>query len=383
MLIGVPTEIKNNEFRVGLTPAGVTELVHHHHEVLVQAGAGVGSGLVDEAYREAGARIVPTAEEIWEQAALVLKVKEPVGPELQLMRRGQTLFTYLHLAADPQLTHAVLESGTTAIAYETVTRGRSAGPALPLLAPMSQVAGRLAPMAGAYHLTQAQGGSGILMSGVPGTRRARVAVVGAGVAGEAAAVVAAGMGADVTVLDINLGRLTQLDTVHRGRLRTLASSTLHIAETVAEADLVIGSVLVPGAAAPKLVTAEMVAAMRPGSVLVDIAIDQGGCFENSRPTTHQEPTYRVGEQVYYCVANIPGAVPQTSTAALTNATLPYVLRIADRGWREALAADEGLLAGLNAHEGVLAHEGVTDAVAGPLGLDPELDYRPASEMVSS
>ncbi|WMY79198.1 alanine dehydrogenase [Citricoccus sp. I39-566] len=383
MLIGVPTEIKNNEFRVGLTPAGVTELVRHHHEVLVQSGAGVGSGLGDAAYREAGARIVSSAEEIWEQAALVLKVKEPVGPELRLMRRGQTLFTYLHLAADPQLTHAVLESGTTAIAYETVTRGRSAGPALPLLAPMSQVAGRLAPMAGAYHLTQAQGGSGILMSGVPGTRRAHVAVVGAGVAGEAAAVVAAGMGADVTVLDINLDRLTQLDTVHRGRLRTLASSTLHIAETVAEADLVIGSVLVPGAAAPKLVTAEMVAAMRPGSVLVDIAIDQGGCFENSRPTTHQDPTYRVGEQVYYCVANIPGAVPQTSTAALTNATLPYVLRIADRGWREALAADEGLLAGLNAHEGVLAHEGVTDAVAGPLGLDPELDYRPASEMVSS
>lgn len=378
MLIGVPTEIKNNEFRVGLTPAGVTELVHHHHEVLVQSGAGAGSGLPDESYLEAGARIVSTAEEIWDQAALVLKVKEPVGPEWQRMRRGQTLFTYLHLAADPKLTHAVLESGTTAIAYETVTRGRS----LPLLAPMSQVAGRLAPLAGAYHLTQAQGGSGILMGGVPGTRRANVAVVGAGVAGEAAAVVAAGMGADVTVLDINLERLTQLDTVHQGRLRTLASSTLHIAQTVAEADLVIGSVLVPGAAAPKLVTADMVAAMRPGSVLVDIAIDQGGCFENSRPTTHQDPTYRVGEQIYYCVANIPGAVPQTSTAALTNSTLPYILRIADFGWREALAQDGGLRAGLNAHEGILTHPGVTDAVAGPLGLDPQLDYRPASDVVS-
>lgn len=379
MLIGVPTEIKNNEFRVGLTPAGVAELVHHGHEVLVQEGAGIGSGLSDEDYRRAGARRVPTAEEIWGQAELMLKVKEPVGPEEQLMRRGQVLFAYLHLAAEPHLTHAVLDSGTTAIAYETVTHGRR----LPLLAPMSQVAGRLAPMAGAYHLTQAQGGSGILMGGVPGTRRARVAVIGAGVAGEAAAVVAAGMGAEVTVLDINLERLAELDRVHQGRLDTLASSTLNIAEAVAEADLVIGSVLVPGAAAPKLVTADMVAAMRPGSVLVDIAIDQGGCFEGSRPTTHQDPTYRVGEQIYYCVANIPGAVPQTSTAALTNATLPYVLRIADHGWRAALAEDEGLLSGLNAHEGVLTHQGVTDAVAGPLGLDPQLDYRPASEVVSA
>ncbi|NUL44470.1 alanine dehydrogenase [Cellulosimicrobium funkei] len=379
MLIGVPTEIKNNEFRVGLTPAGVTELVHHQHEVMVQSGAGLGSGIPDEDYRQAGARIVPSAEEVWGEADLVLKVKEPVGPEWQLMRRGQILFTYLHLAADPKLTHAVLESGTTAIAYETVTRGH----ALPLLAPMSQVAGRLAPLAGAYHLTQAQGGSGILMSGVPGTRRARVAVIGAGVAGEAAAVVAAGMGADVTVLDINLNRLTELDTAHQGRLHTLASSKMHIAEAVADADLVIGSVLIPGAAAPKLVTADMVASMRSGSVLVDIAIDQGGCFENSRPTTHQEPTFRVGDQIYYCVANIPGAVPQTSTAALTNATLPYILRIADHGWREALSADEGLLSGLNAHEGVLTHQGVTHAVAGPLGLDPQLDYRPASDVVSA
>ncbi|MGM7666634.1 alanine dehydrogenase [Microbacterium sp. A93] len=379
MLIGVPTEIKNNEFRVGITPAGVAELVHHRHEVLVQEGAGVGSGLPDEDYRRAGARMVPTAEEVWGEAELILKVKEPTGTERPLMRRGQVLFAYLHLAADPQLTHAVLDSGTTAIAYETVTRGRT----LPLLAPMSQVAGRLAPVLGAYHLTEAQGGSGILMGGVPGTRRARVAVIGAGVAGEAAAVMAAGMGAEVTVVDINLERLTQLDTVHQGRLRTLASSKLNIAETVEAADLVIGSVLIPGAAAPKLVTADMVAAMHPGSVLVDIAIDQGGCFENSRPTTHQDPTYRVGEQIYYCVANIPGAVPQTSTAALTNATLPFVLKIADRGWREAMAQDEGLLSGLNAHDGVLTHQGVTDAVAGPLGLDPQLDYRPASEVVSS
>ncbi|MDI3330236.1 MAG: alanine dehydrogenase [Micrococcus sp.] len=378
MLIGVPTEIKNNEFRVGLTPAGVTELVHHGHDVLVQCGAGIGSGIKDQAYSAAGAQLARTAEEVWDQAELVLKVKEPVEGELQLMRRGQVLFTYLHLAASTELARAVVDSGVTAIAYETVTRGR----ALPLLAPMSQVAGRIAPMAGAYHLTQAQGGSGILLGGVPGTRRGRVAVIGAGVAGEAAAVIAAGMGADVTVLDINLERLTQLDVVHQGRLRTIASSKLNIAEAVADADLVIGSVLIPGAAAPKLVTADMVAAMRPGSVLVDIAIDQGGCFENSRPTTHEDPTYRVGEQIYYCVANIPGAVPQTSTAALTNATLPYVLKIADRGWREALGSDEGLAAGLNAHGGILTHRGVADAVAGPLGLDPVLAYRPASEVVS-
>ncbi|HEY4615045.1 MAG TPA: alanine dehydrogenase [Citricoccus sp.] len=378
MLIGVPTEIKNNEFRVGLTPGGVTELVRHGHEVLVQSGAGVGSGITDQAYTDAGARLAATAEEVWDQAALVLKVKEPVEGELQLLRRGQVLFTYLHLAASPDLARAVVASGATAIAYETVTRGRS----LPLLAPMSQVAGRIAPMAGAYHLTQAQGGSGILMGGVPGTRRGRVAVIGGGVAGEAAALIAAGMGADVTVLDVNLQRLTELDIVHQGRFRTIASSTLNIAEAVTDSDLVIGSVLIPGAAAPKLVTAEMVSAMRPGSVLVDIAIDQGGCFENSRPTTHEEPTYRVGEQIYYCVANIPGAVPQTSTAALTNATLPYVLKIADRGWREALQSDPGFADGLNAHGGVLTNRGVMEAVAGPLGLDPQAAYRPASEVVS-
>ena len=378
MLIGVPTEIKNNEFRVGLTPGGVTELVRHGHEVLVQSGAGVGSGITDQAYTDAGARLAATAEEVWDQAALVLKVKEPVEGELQLLRRGQVLFTYLHLAASPDLARAVVASGATAIAYETVTRGRS----LPLLAPMSQVAGRIAPMAGAYHLTQAQGGSGILMGGVPGTRRGRVAVIGGGVAGEAAALIAAGMGADVTVLDVNLQRLTELDIVHQGRFRTIASSTLNIAEAVTDSDLVIGSVLIPGAAAPKLVTAEMVSAMRPGSVLVDIAIDQGGCFENSRPTTHEEPTYRVGEQIYYCVANIPGAVPQTSTAALTNATLPYVLKIADRGWREALQSDPGFTDGLNAHGGVLTNRGVMEAVAGPLGLDPQAAYRPASEVVS-
>lgn len=379
MLIGVPTEVKNNEFRVALTQGGVLELVRRGHEVLVQAGAGVGSGITDQDYADAGAQLVQDPDELWERAELVLKVKEPLAEEHHRMRRGQVLFTYLHLAASEECTRAILDSGTTAIAYETVTRGR----ALPLLAPMSQVAGRLAPLAGAYHLTQAHGGSGVLMGGVPGTRRARVAVIGGGVAGEAAAVIAAGMGADVTVLDVSLERLAQLDTVHQGRVRTLASSHLNIAETVADADLVIGSVLIPGAAAPKLVTAEMVERMRPGSVLVDIAIDQGGCFENSRATTHQDPTYLVGDKIYYCVANMPGAVPQTSTAALTNATLPYIQRIADLGWREALSADEGFASGLNAHEGALTLPSVAEAMAGPLGLDPQKDVRTTADVLAS
>ncbi|MCK6091417.1 alanine dehydrogenase [Micrococcus endophyticus] len=379
MLIGVPTEVKNNEFRVALTQGGVLELVRRGHEVLVQAGAGVGSGITDQDYADAGAQLVQDPDELWERAELVLKVKEPLAEEHHRMRRGQVLFTYLHLAASEECTRAILDSGTTAIAYETVTRGR----ALPLLAPMSQVAGRLAPLAGAYHLTQAHGGSGVLMGGVPGTRRARVAVIGGGVAGEAAAVIAAGMGADVTVLDVSLERLAQLDTVHQGRVRTLASSHLNIAETVADADLVIGSVLIPGAAAPKLVTAEMVEGMRPGSVLVDIAIDQGGCFENSRATTHQDPTYLVGDKIYYCVANMPGAVPQTSTAALTNATLPYIQRIADLGWREALSADEGFASGLNAHEGALTLPSVAEAMAGPLGLHPQKDVRTTADVLAS
>ncbi|MFB2572741.1 alanine dehydrogenase [Micrococcus sp. IITD107] len=378
MLIGVPTEVKNNEFRVALTHGGVTELVRRGHPVMVQAGAGVGSGITDEQYRTAGAELVEDPDELWQRAELLLKVKEPVAEEYHRLRQGQVLFTYLHLAASPECTRAVLESGTTAIAYETVTRGRT----LPLLAPMSQVAGRLAPLAGAYHLTQAHGGSGVLMGGVPGTRRARVAVIGGGVAGEAAGVIAAGMGADVTILDISLDRLAQLDSVHQGRLRTLASSHLNIAEQVIAADLVIGSVLIPGAAAPKLVTADMVEQMKPGSVLVDIAIDQGGCFENSRPTTHQDPTYLVGDKIYYCVSNMPGAVPQTSTAALTNSTLPYIQRIADLGWREAFSADEGFAAGLNAHEGVITQRGVAEAVAEPLGLDVETAYRPSSGILS-
>lgn len=383
MLIGVPTEVKNNEFRVALTRGGVTELVRRGHTVLVQSGAGVGSGISDDQYREAGAQLIEDPDELWTQAELVLKVKEPIPEEYHRLRRDQVLFTYLHLAASAECTRAILDAGTTAIAYETVSSTLGGRRSLPLLAPMSQVAGRLAPMAGAYHLTQAHGGSGVLMGGVPGTRRARVAVIGGGVAGEAAGVIAAGMGADVTVLDVSLDRLAQLDAVHQGRLRTLASSHLNIAEQVIAADLVVGSVLIPGAAAPKLVTAEMVAQMKPGSVLVDIAIDQGGCFENSRPTTHQDPTFRVGDAVYYCVANMPGAVPQTSTAALTNATLPYIQRIADQGWRAALAADDGFADGLNAHHGILTQRAVAEAVAGPLGLDLESSYRPTSDVLSA
>ena len=376
MLIGVPKEIMNNENRVALTQGGVHELVKAGHTLLVQAGAGLGSGINDDDYRSVGAEIVENAPEVWERAEMVLKVKEPVGDELTLMREGQILFAYLHLAASAECTQAIMDSKVTALAYETVTRGR----ALPLLAPMSQVAGRLAPVAGAYHLTQSQGGSGVLMGGVPGTRRANVVVIGGGVAGEAAGVIAAGMGANVKVIDLNLERLAELEQVHGSSLDTIASNAMNIADAVADADLVIGSVLIPGAAAPKLVTAEMVEQMRPGSVLVDIAIDQGGCFENSRPTTHENPTFKVGDKIYYCVSNMPGGVPQTSTAALTNATLPYIQRIASKGWAKALAGDEGLASGLNAYNGQLTHRGVYEAMVEQLGLERK-HFRPVEEIL--
>jgi len=379
MLIGVPKEIMNNENRVALTQGGVHELVKAGHTLLVEAGAGVGSGISDDDYRSVGAEVVEDVAQVWERAEMILKVKEPVGEELTRMREGQLLFAYLHLAASAETTKAILDSKVTALGYETVTRGRT----LPLLAPMSQVAGRLAPVAGAYHLTQAQGGSGVLMGGVPGTRRANVVIIGGGVAGEAAGVIAAGMGANVKVIDLNLERLAELEQVHGSSLDTLASNAMNIAEAVADADLVIGSVLIPGAAAPKLVTAEMVEQMRPGSVLVDIAIDQGGCFENSRPTTHQDPTYKVGDKIYYCVSNIPGGVPQTSTAALTNATLPYIQRIASQGWTKALAADEGLAAGLNAHNGKLTHRGVFEAMIEPLKLEQNRDFRAVKDIVAN
>ncbi|OII39558.1 alanine dehydrogenase [Curtobacterium sp. MMLR14_010] len=358
MRIGVPTEIKNNEFRVAVTPAGVGELTSHGHQVLVQAGAGDGSSFPDAEYVAAGATIVPGAAEVWADAELVLKVKEPVASEYDSIRPGQVLFTYLHLAADRALTTALTASGATAIAYETV---QLPDRSLPLLSPMSEIAGRLSAQVGANHLMRANGGRGLLLGGVPGTPKGRVVVIGGGVAGEHAAAMALGLGAEVTVFDISLPRLRALDARFDGRITTLRSSSHAIASALREADLVIGSVLIPGASAPKLVTDAMVADMRPGSVLVDIAIDQGGCFEGSRPTTHDDPTFAVHDAVYYCVANMPGAVPRTSTIALTNATLPYALAIADQGWAAAMESDAALARGLNVHDGRVTNESVAAA----------------------
>ncbi|UTO23783.1 alanine dehydrogenase [Corynebacterium pseudotuberculosis] len=360
MLIGCPTEIKNNESRVALTPAGVVELVKRGHDVLVQAGAGNASGIEDSVYIEAGAQIVNDAAEAW-SADTVIKVKEPLAEEYGYFKRGQILFTYLHLAAVPQAATALLEAGVTSIAYETVTGNRG----LPLLAPMSEVAGRLAAQVGAYHLMRPQGGAGVLLSGVPGTAPGKVAVIGGGVVGESAARIAVGLGAQVTLLDVNLNRLRDLSAQYGSRLITMASNSYNIAQAVADADLVIGSVLIPGAAAPKLVTHDHVLSMRDGAVLVDVAIDQGGCFADSRPTTHDEPTFMVDGKVFYCVTNMPGAVPATSTAALTNATLPFLLSLADKGWRKAMADDPHFAAGLNTVEGKLTNTAVGEA----LGLE--------------
>ncbi len=335
---------------MALTPAGAGELVRHGHEVLVEAGAGVGSGFRDEEYTGVGVRLLPTADDVWRAAELVLKVKEPIAEEYSRLRAGQVLFTYLHLAASRECTEAILHSGITAIAYETV---RSADGTLPLLAPMSEVAGKLGTQVGAYHLMSPQGGAGVLLGGVPGVRRADVVVLGGGMAGSNAAAVAVGMGARVTVLDTNPKRLRELDARFAGGITTLGSNASEVENAVLAADLVIGSVLVPGARAPQLVPDSLVARMRPGSVLVDIAIDQGGCFESSHPTTHSNPTFRVADSLFYCVANMPGAVPHTATAALTNATLPYVRAIADLGWRAACDADHGLAQGLTADAGKL------------------------------
>ncbi len=354
MRVGIPTEIKNNEYRVAITPAGVSELVRRGHDVLVQAGAGDGSAIPDADFKAAGAQIIDSADQVWADADLLLKVKEPIEPEYTRMRKGQTLFTYLHLAASRPCTDALLKSGTTSIAYETVQTANSDGSvALPLLAPMSEVAGRLSAQVGAYHLMRTQGGRGVLMGGVPGVAPAKVVVIGGGMAGDNAAAVAWGMGAHVTVFDLNVNTLRKIDAEYGGAIETRYSSRLDLEDAVKQADLVIGAVLVPGAKAPKLVTNETVAQMKPGAVLVDIAIDQGGCFEDSKPTTHDNPTFTVHNAVFYCVANMPGAVPRTSTYALTNATMPYVLKLADKGWQGACFADPALAKGLSTHQGEL------------------------------
>ena len=358
MRISVPAEVKNNEFRVAITPAGVHELVVAGHEVFVQTGAGNGSSITDAEYEAAGAKILPDAATTWAAGDMVMKVKEPIASEYGFLREGLVLFTYLHLAADLELTKQLVEKKVTAIAYETV---QLPSRQLPLLAPMSEVAGRLSIQVGAETLMRHNGGSGMLLGGVPGTRAAKVVVLGGGVAGTNAVAMAVGAGAEVTVLDTNLNRLRELDHHYAGRIRTLASNAFEINRSLAEADLVIGSVLIPGAKAPKLVTNDHVKKMKPGSVLVDIAIDQGGCFADSKPTTHAEPTFKVHDAIFYCVANMPGAVPHTSTYALTNATMPYAKSLANNGWKKALQNDGSLALGLNSHDGVLTNEPVAVA----------------------
>ena len=358
MKVGVPREVKNHEYRVAITPAGVHELVRDGHQVYVEQDAGAGSRIPDADFATAGATILPTADDVWLAGDLILKVKEPVAEEYHRMRKGQVLFTYLHLAASRECTEALLGAGVTAIAYETVQLPDGS---LPLLAPMSEVAGRMAPQVGAHHLQRDGGGRGVLMGGVSGVYAAKTVVLGAGVSGMNAAAIALGMQAEVLLLDRNIARLRQADAIYQGHMQTVASNAYEIERAVLDADLVIGAVLVTGAKAPKLVSNDLVKRMKPGSVLVDIAIDQGGCFEDSRPTTHAEPTFRVHNSVFYCVANMPGAVPNTSTYALTNATLPYAVELADKGWRAALAADPALALGLNTHAGELTNAPVAAA----------------------
>src|SRR3954449_4797595 len=371
MKVGVAREVKNHEYRVALTPSGVTELVAAGHDVLVEHDAGVGSSIPDADFTAAGAKILATADDVWAEAELLLKVKEPTAEEYGRLRPGQTLFTYLHLAASQECTDALLASGTTAVAYETV---QSDGGALPLLAPMSEVAGRMAPQVGAHTLERASGGRGVLLGGVSGVHAAKVVVLGAGVSGMNAATIALGMQAQVTVLDRDLEKLRGADRLYRGHLQTVASNALEVERAVLDADLVIGAVLVPGAKAPTLVSNDLVSRMKPGSVLVDIAVDQGGCFEDSRPTTHDDPTFVVHESVFYCVANMPGAVPHTSTYALTNVTLPYAERIAELGWQAAVRADTALARGVNVVEG--------QVVYGPVAEAHGFDVTPLADLVS-
>jgi alanine dehydrogenase len=368
MRIGVAKEIKPDEYRVALTPAGALELIDRGHEVAIERGAGLGSSFADEAYERVGGQLA-SVDEVWERSDLVLKVKEPIAPEYARLREGQILFTYLHIAADAALTRALIDSGTTAVAYETVeARG-----ALPLLAPMSEVAGRLASQAGAYFLEKPLGGRGLLLGGVPGVAPGRVVIVGGGVVGYNAAVIALGLGAQVTILERSIDRMRHLEEVLSGRVTLLMSSILQVAAAVEEADLVIGAVLVPGAVAPKLVTREMISSMKEGAVVVDVAIDQGGCFETSHATTHADPVYVVDGVTHYCVANMPGAVPITSTKALTNATLPYVEAIANNGLRDAVAADPALAKGVNVIEGKLTYEAVAEAHG--------LEYTPLADVL--
>ncbi len=362
MIIGCPTEIKPQEFRVGLTPNAAREAVAHDHTVIVQSGAGVGAGFPDEDYTEAGATLTGTAAEVFAQADMIVKVKEPQAIERKMLREGQVLFTYIHLAPDPDQTHDLLASGATCIAYETVT---DAAGGLPLLAPMSEVAGKLAPQIGAWTLQKANGGRGVLLGGVPGVGPARVVVIGGGVVGTHAARIASGMGADVTVLDRSLARLRYLDDVFHRDFKTSYASAGNTIDLVRHADMVIGAVLIPGAAAPKLITRAQLSEMKPGAAIVDVAIDQGGCFETSKATTHQDPIYDVDGIMHYCVANMPGAVARTSTIALGNATMPFMLALADKGWRKACEEDAHLLNGLNVHAGKLTYFAVGKA----LGLD--------------
>ncbi|MEU5791875.1 alanine dehydrogenase [Micromonospora purpureochromogenes] len=358
MKVGIPREVKNHEYRVAITPAGVNEFIRHGHEVFVESGAGVGSTISDDEFAAAGAKILGTADEVWDTAELVLKVKEPVAEEYHRMREGQVLFTYLHLAASKECTDALVDRKVTGIAYETVELPDRS---LPLLAPMSEVAGRLAPQVGAFYMMRTGGGRGVLPGGVSGVYAAKTVVIGAGVSGLNAAAIALGLQSEVLLLDKNVARLRQADAIYRGHLQTVASNAYEIERAVLDADLVIGAVLVPGAKAPKLISNELVSRMKPGSVLVDIAIDQGGCFEDSRPTTHADPVYKVHESIFYCVANMPGAVPNTSTYALTNVTLPYALELANQGWREALRRDPALALGLNTHDGQVVYGPVADA----------------------
>jgi alanine dehydrogenase len=357
MNIGVPKEVKNNEFRVAITPSGVREFVKNGHAVFIERGAGLGSAIADDDYVSVGATILNTADEVWDKAELILKVKEPIQVEYSRLRKDQVLFTYLHLAASRECTDALVKSGTTAIAYETV----EVNGALPLLAPMSEVAGRMAAQVGAAALQKSAGGRGVLLGGVPGVRPGKVLVLGGGTAGLAAATIAHGMRADVTIVDVNQKRLGEIDQIFGGTVKTLMSNTHEIEEQATQADLVIGAVLVHGAKAPKLITNALVKKMKPGAVLVDIAIDQGGCFEDSRPTTHAEPTFKVHETLFYCVANMPGAVPFTSTYALSNATLPFALALANKGWKTALTEDLALRKGLNIHDGKIYYKAVGDA----------------------